>query len=107
MSGKLTFEVLILFAVLITIAGASSLIASSVWTVNPEFSPLAWAITMLVLSTSAAVIVSRKKAKRQFERPVATLQHPKKRSSLTVERKHQTDNYGCVNETTAVKKAGR
>jgi hypothetical protein len=70
-----------------------TLIASNVWTVIPEFSPLAWAITMLVLSTSAAVIVSRKKAKQQFEKPAATLQHPKKRNSLTVERKHQTDNY--------------
>jgi hypothetical protein len=41
-----------------------SLIATNVWNVIPEFSPTALTLAMLLLTASAAIIVSRRKAKQ-------------------------------------------
>jgi hypothetical protein len=41
-----------------------SLLATNVWNVVPEFSPIALTLTMLLLTASAAIIVSSRKAKQ-------------------------------------------
>jgi len=49
-----------------------SLIATNVWNVLPEFSPMALTLIMLLLTASAAIIVSRRKAKQPSYNPTTS-----------------------------------
>lgn len=59
-----------------------SLIATNVWNVVPEFSPIALTLTMLLLTASAAIIISRRKAKQPSRNPTTSKETKRARVSL-------------------------